>query len=118
MDESGYEQSFDKAESTEAKEVPEEDVEVEEDASPYAKEIIGTWTDLETGIDETFTFKAGGNGDYSCLYDDGTYECTFTYEFVRDDCIEVVYSDGDASTFVISIEGNELSMAGFVYTKQ
>lgn len=113
------EQSFDK--SADVAETPTEaETEASEDANEpeINSEIIGTWKENEIGIDETFTFKADGTGEYSCLYDGGTYECTFTYEFVRDDCIEVLYSDGDANTFIISIEGNELSMAGYVYIKQ
>ena len=113
------EQSFDK--SADVAETPAEaETEASEDANEpeINSEIIGTWKENEIGIDETFTFKADGTGEYSCLYDGGTYECTFTYEFVRDDCIEVLYSDGDANTFIISIEGNELSMAGYVYIKQ
>lgn len=113
----GTETTYEKVEEASVTE-PETEEKETEDESPYAKELIGTWTDLATGIDETFTFKAGGNGDYSCLNGNETYECTFTYEFVRDDCIELLYSDGDASTFIISIDGNELSMAGYVYTKQ
>jgi len=85
--------------------------------------IIGTWKENETGADETFTFKADGTGEYSCLYDGDIYECGFTYEFFRSDYIDIYYDDGDEGGFQLVIEGNKMTIRNdytwdLVYTRQ
>lgn len=72
--------------------------------------LIGTWMESETGINETVTFNADGTGKYSCLSGGGTYECGFTYEFLRSDYIDIYYDDGDVGGFQIVIDGNKLTV--------
>ena len=120
------EQSFEKnvAETDpdeETKSEPEE--EEEDDTNPNVTAIIGTWKENETGADETFTFKADGTGEYSCLYDGDIYECGFTYEFFRSDYIDIYYDDGDEGGFQLVIEGNKMTIRNdyawdLVYTRQ
>ena len=76
-----------------------------------------------TGINETFTFNTDGTGYYSCLTEDGTYECGFTYEFFRSNYVDIYYDDGDIGGFLIAIDGDTLTVRNdFVwdleYTRQ
>ena len=120
----GYEQSFTK--STNGTETPTE-AEIEESAGtdePDPKsEIIGTWKESETGIDETFTFNADGTGNYSCLSDDGTYECKFTFDFLRSDYVNIYFDDNSEGGFQFEINGNKMTVRneyvdGLTYTRQ
>lgn len=120
----GYEQSFEKS----AKEtVPPTEAETEESErtnEPDTKsEIIGTWKESETGIDETFTFNADGTGKYSCLYDGETYECGFTYEFLRSDYVDIYYDDDTEGGFQFEITNDKMTVRneyveGLAYTRQ
>jgi len=122
VDEFGYEQRFGKNETAEETTVPEESTPAEE-AHPYVKAVLGTWKESETGIDETFRFDADGTGHYSCLVEDGLYECEFTYSFLRSDYIEMVYNDGTEGGFQIVIEGDTMTVRNeyawdLAYTRQ
>ena len=124
IDKFGYEQSFEKVtEETESETDTETDTGTEEDVNPNITAIIGTWTESTTGIDETFTFNDDGTGFYSCLSEDGIYECGFTYEFFRSDYIDIYFDDGDVGGFLLSIDGNEMTVRNdfvwdLVYTRQ
>lgn len=123
VDQFAYEQTFEKAESTAETTAEPESTEAVEDENPYVKAVIGTWTEDETGVEETFTFNADGTGHYSCLTDGGTYECGFTYEFFRSDYIDIHYDDGDEGGFQIVIDGDTMTVRNdyawdLAYTRQ
>lgn len=123
VDKFNYEQSFEKI-AEEAPEAAEEsEAEAPEEVTEEVLPIVGTWTEKETGLDETFTFKADGTGEYSCLTDEGTYECTFTYDFLRSDYVNFYFSDDTEGGFQFTIEGNKMTIRNdyvwdLVYTKQ
>ena len=125
VDKFNYEQTFEKS-AEEIGTVTETETEAAAEAepsNPYAADIIGTWKESETGIDETFTFNADGTGKYSCLYDGGTYECGFTYEFYRSDYIDIYFDDGDEGGFQLVIEGDTMTVRNdfvwdLAYTRQ
>ncbi len=128
VDEYGYEQSFEKVaeeaeENTETETDTETEADTEEAVNPYVTDIIGTWKESTTGYDETFTFYADGTGHYSCLSEDGIYECGFTYEFFRSDYVDIYYDDGDIGGFLIAIDGDEMTVRNdfvwdLIYTRQ
>lgn len=124
IDKFGYEQRFEKvAEEAETDTETETDSSTEEEVNSNITAIIGTWTESTTGLSETFTFNADGTGHYSCLSDDGVYECGFTYEFFRSDYVDIYYDDGDIGGFLIAIDGDTLTVRNdFVwdlsYTRQ
>ncbi len=118
----GYEQQFTKS----AEETPTEaETEASDDTNePDPKsEIIGTWKESETGLDETFTFNADGTGEYSCLYDGETYECGFTYDFLRSDYVNIYYDDDTEGGFQFEIADDTMTVRNdyvwdLVYTHQ
>ncbi|MBE6902758.1 MAG: hypothetical protein E7478_09805 [Ruminococcaceae bacterium] len=111
VDEYEYEQRFEKvAEETEVETETEDNSSTEQHINTNVANIIGTWTESETGYNETFTFNADGTGWYSCLSEDGTYECSFTYEFFSSDYVDIYYSDGDVGGFLIAIDGDVLTV--------
>ncbi len=124
IDKFGYEQSFEKVvEEEETETDTETDNGAEEDVNPNITAIIGTWTENTTGVNETFTFNTDGTGYYSCLSEDGTYECGFTYEFFRSDYVDIYYDDGDIGGFLIAIDGDKMTVRNdfvydLVYTRQ
>lgn len=124
IDKFGYEQSFEKVvEEEETETDTETDNSAEEDVNPNITAIIGTWTESTTGVNETFTFNTDGTGYYSCLSEDGTYECGFTYEFFRSDYVDIYYDDGDIGGFLIAIDGDKMTVRNdfvydLVYTRQ
>lgn len=120
----GYEQSFEKsAEETEEPTEAETEESNDTDEPDTKSEIIGTWKESETGIDETFTFNADGTGKYSCLYDGGTYKCNFTYDFLRSDYVNIYYDDDTEGGFQFEIADDQMTVRneyvdGLVYTRQ
>ena len=124
IDKFGYEQSFEKVvEEEETENDTETDNGAEEDVNPNITAIIGTWTESTTGVNETFTFNTDGTGYYSCLSEDGTYECGLTYEFFRSDYVDIYYDDGDIGGFLIAIDGDKMTVRNdfvydLVYTRQ
>lgn len=124
VDEFNFEQRFEKiTETTDDTEADTETESTEEDINTNITDIIGTWTESTTGVNETFTFNADGTGYYSCLTEDGTYECGFTYEFFRSDYVDIYFDDGDIGGFLIAIDGDTLTVRNdFVwdleYTRQ
>ncbi len=124
IDKFGYEQSFEKVvEEEETENDTETGNGAEEDVNPNITAIIGTWTESTTGVNETFTFNTDGTGYYSCLSEDGTYECGFTYEFFRSDYVDIYYDDGDIGGFLIAIDGDKMTVRNdfvydLVYTRQ
>lgn len=120
----GYEQSFEK--SADGTETPTEaETEASDDTNePDPKsEIIGTWKESETGMDETFTFNADGTGKYSCLYDGETYECKFTFDFLRSDYVNIYYDDDTEGGFQFTIENDKMTVRNnyvwdLVYTRR
>ena len=120
----GSEQSFTK--SAEETETPTEaETEASDDTNePDPKsEIIGTWKESETGLDETFTFNADGTGEYSCLYDGEIYECGFTFEFLRSDYVDIYYDDDTEGGFQFEIADDTMTVRneyvdGLAYTRQ
>ncbi|MBQ9947317.1 MAG: hypothetical protein IJO91_02920 [Oscillospiraceae bacterium] len=122
IDEYEYEQRFEKvAEETDTE--TETDSGAEDDINPNVTDIIGTWTENETGYNETFTFYDDGTGYYSSLSEDGTYECGFTYEFFSSDYIDIYYDDGDVGGFLIAIDGDKMTVRNdyigdMIFTRQ
>lgn len=122
VDKFNYEQSFEKsAEETEASTETETSADTNE---PDPKsEIIATWKESETGLDETFTFNADGTGKYSCLYEGETYECGFTYEFLRSDYVDIYFDDDTEGGFQFEIVDDTMTVRneyveGLSYTRQ
>lgn len=122
VDKFNYEQSFEKsAEETEASTETETSADTNE---PDPKsEIIATWKESETGLDETFTFNADGTGKYSCLYEGETYECGFTYEFLRSDYVDIYFDDNTEGGFQFEIVDDTMTVRneyveGLAYTRQ
>ena len=122
VDKYGYEQRFERVEQepqTESNTETETESNTEEDVNPNIDAIVGTWKESTTGYDETFTFNADGTGHYSCLSEDGVYECGFTYEFFRSDYVDIYYDDGDIGGFLIAIDGDTLTVRNdFVWDLQ
>ncbi len=124
IDKFGYEQSFERViEETVPETEPETESEPEEEVNPNIEAILGTWTEYETGYNETLTFNADGSGYYSCLSEEGTYECGFTYEFFRSDYVDIYFDDGDVGGFLIAIDGDTMTVRNdvvwdLVYTRQ
>ena len=124
VDEYKYEQRFVKM----AEEEPEVTNEAESESpeefeNPNVTAIIGTWTEYETGYEETFTFYTDGTGHYSCLGEDGIYECGFTYSFFRSDYIDIYFDDGDVGGFLLVIDGDTMTVKNdfvtdLTYTRQ
>ncbi len=120
----GYEQSFEKsADETETSTEAETEVSDDTDEPDPKSEIIGTWKESETGIDETFTFNADGTGKYSCLYEGETYECGFTYEFLRSDYVDIYFDDDTEGGFQFEIADDTMTVRneyvdGLAYTRQ
>ena len=120
----GNDQSFTK--SAEETETPTEaETEASDDTNePDPKsEIIGTWKESETGLDETFTFNADGTGEYSCLYDGEIYECGFTFEFLRSDYVDIYFDDDTEGGFQFEIADDTMTVRneyvdGLAYTRQ
>ncbi len=114
VDKFGYEQSFEKIAITEPDIEPDtesdEESETQDETVSYATAVIGTWTESETGYNETFTFNTDGTGWYSYSSTDGSYECGFTYEFYRSDYIDIYYDDGDEGGFQIVIDGDTMTV--------
>lgn len=124
VDEFNYEQTFEKS-ADQTEEPTEAETEASDDADePDPKsEIIGTWKESETGIDETFTFNADGTGKYSCLYDGEIYECGFTFEFLRSDYVDIYFDDDTEGGFQFEIAGDTMTVRneyveGLAYTRQ
>lgn len=122
VDKFNYEQSFEKSvEETEASTQTETSADTNE---PDPKsEIIATWKESETGLDETFTFNADGTGKYSCLYEGETYECGFTYEFLRSDYVDIYFDDNTEGGFQFEIVDDTMTVRneyveGLAYTRQ
>ncbi|MBQ9956077.1 MAG: hypothetical protein IJO99_00710, partial [Ruminococcus sp.] len=120
----GYEQSFTK--SADETEEPAE-AETEESAGtdePDSKsEIIGTWKASESGFVEIFTFKADGTGEYSYAYEGETYECNFTFDFLRSDYVNIYYDDDTEGGFQFEIADDTMTVRneyvdGLAYTRQ
>ncbi len=118
----GYEQSFTKS----VEETPTE-AETEESAGtdePDPKsEIIGTWKASESGFVEIFTFKADGTGEYSYAYEGETYECNFTFDFLRSDYVNIYYDDDTEGGFQFEIADDKMTVRneyvdGLAYTRQ
>ncbi len=124
VDQFQSEQSFTK--STNGTETPTEaetEKSAETDEPDPKSEIIGTWKESETGIDETFTFNADGTGNYSCLTDDGTYECKFTFDFLRSDYVNIYFDNDSEGGFQFTIENDKMTVRneyvdGLTYTRQ
>lgn len=118
------EQSFTKsADETETTTEAENETPAGTDAPDPKSEIIGTWTENETGINETFMFRADGTGEYSCLSEGGTYECTFTFDFLRSDYVNIYYDDDTEGGFEFTIENDKMTVRneytdGLTYTRQ
>lgn len=122
IDEYESEQSFEKV-TEETEDTTENDNYTEEDSNPNVTEIIGTWKESETGYDETFTFNTDGTGYYSCLNEDGIYECGFIYNFFTSDYIDIYFDDGDVGGFLIAIDGDKMTVKNdfildITYTRQ
>lgn len=94
-------------EATEAPtEAATEETQATEAENPLVAAIVGTWVDLEGGIDEQFTFYADGTGLYSYNYE-GYWEFGFTYT-IDEDYVDIQYDDGDVGVFTVRIEGDNL----------
>jgi hypothetical protein len=120
----GYEQSFTK--SADETEEPAE-AETEESVGTYEpdpkSEIIGTWKASESGFVEIFTFKADGTGEYSYAYEGETYECNFTFDFLRSDYVNIYYDDDTEGGFQFEIADDTMTVRneyvdGLAYTRQ
>lgn len=112
VDQFGYEYLLDKqvVQSEEPKES--EDAEEIEDAdpeNPLVEAVIGTWTEYETGCEETFTFNADGTGYYS--YNFGEYESAYTYVFYNSEYIEMYFDDGSVVGFQVIMDESGEEMA-------
>lgn len=124
VDKFNYEQSFEKsADETETSTEAETTASDDTDEPDPKSEIIGTWKESETGIDETFTFNADGTGKYSCLYDGEAYECGFTYEFLRSDYVDIYFDDNTEGGFQFEIVDDTMTVRneyveGLAYTRQ
>lgn len=122
VDKFNYEQSFEKT-AEEAEEPTEAETSADTDEPDPKSEIIATWKESETGLDETFTFNADGTGKYSCLYDGETYECGFTYEFLRSDYVDIYFDDDTEGGFQFEIADDTMTVRneyvdGLAYTRQ
>ena len=120
----GYEQSFTKS-ADETKEPAEAETEesVGTDEPNPKSEIIGTWKASESGFVEIFTFKADGTGEYSYTYEGETYECNFTFDFLRSDYVNIYYDDDTEGGFQFEIADDTMTVRneyvdGLAYTRQ
>ena len=120
----GYEQSFTKsADETEEPAEAETEESVGTDEPDPKSEIIGTWKASESGFVEIFTFKADGTGEYSYAYEGETYECNFTFDFLRSDYVNIYYDDDTEGGFQFTIENDKMTVRneyvdGLTYTRQ
>lgn len=118
IDEYEYEQRFEKlADDSESSDNS------EDDSNPNVTAIIGTWKEDTTGTEETFTFNADGTGYYSCLNEDGIYECGFTYNFFTNDYVDIYFDDGDIAGFLLFIDADTMTIKNdfideLAYTRQ
>jgi len=94
-------QAGDVPETTEPTGTPEEAPADAEAAPPAA--LLGTWIDVENGINEGYTFNSDWTGMY--FYEiDGRTEFTFTYEVDENNVADIHYDDGDYEYFDYFIE--------------
>lgn len=120
----GYEQSFTKsADETEEPAEAETEESVGTDEPDPKSEIIGTWKASESGFVEIFTFKADGTGEYSYTYEGETYECNFTFDFLRSDYVNIYYDDDTEGGFQFEIADDTMTVRneyvdGLAYTRQ
>lgn len=120
----GYEQSFTKsADETEEPAEAETEESVGTDKPDPKSEIIGTWKASESGFVEIFNFKADGTGEYSYAYEGETYECNFTFDFLRSDYVNIYYDDDTEGGFQFTIENDKMTVRneyvdGLTYTRQ
>lgn len=79
------------------------------DAGLTPNDIDGTWKDVESKFQETFTFNTDETGLYTYEEDGTHYEYEFTYWIASDsDVINISYEDGDKATFYMEIDGDSL----------
>ncbi len=120
----GYEQTFTKsADETETPAEAETEESVGTDEPDPKSEIIGTWKASESGFVEIFTFKADGTGEYSYAYEGETYECNFTFDFLRSDYVNIYYDDNTEGGFQFEIANDKMTVRneyveGLAYTRQ
>ncbi len=120
----GYEQSFTKsADETEEPAEAETEESVGTDEPDPKSEIIGTWKASESGFVEIFTFKADGTGEYSYEAEGETYECNFTFDFLRSDYVNIYYDDDTEGGFQFEIADDTMTVRneyvdGLAYTRQ
>ncbi len=120
----GYEQSFTKsADETEEPAEAETEESVGTDEPDPKSEIIGKWKASESGFVEIFTFKADGTGEYSYAYEGETYECNFTFDFLRSDYVNIYYDDDTEGGFQFEIADDTMTVRneyvdGLAYTRQ
>ena len=109
VDQFGYEYLLDKqiVQSEEPKES--EETEETDPENPLVEAVIGTWTEYETGCEETFTFNADGTGYYS--YNFGEYESAYTYVFYNSEYIEMYFDDGSVVGFQVIMDESGEEMA-------
>lgn len=118
------EQSFTKsADETETTTEAEPETPAGADAPDPKSEIIGTWKASESGFVEIFTFKADGTGEYSYAYEGETYECNFTFDFLRSDYVNIYYDDDTEGGFQFEIADDTMTVRneyvdGLAYTRQ
>ena len=124
VDEFRSEQSFTKsADETETTTEAEPETPAGTDAPDPKSEIIGTWKASESGFVEIFTFKADGTGEYSYAYEGETYECNFTFDFLRSDYVNIYYDDDTEGGFQFEIADDTMTVRneyvdGLAYTRQ
>lgn len=120
----GYKQTFTKsADKTETPAEAETEESVGTDEPDPKSEIIGTWKASESGFVEIFTFKADGTGEYSYAYEGETYECNFTFDFLRSDYVNIYYDDDTEGGFQFEIADDTMTVRneyvdGLAYTRQ
>lgn len=120
----GYEQSFTKsADETEEPAEAETEESAGTDEPDPKSEIIGTWKASESGFVEIFTFKADGTGEYSYAYEGETYECNFTFDFLRSDYVNIYYDDDTEGGFQFEIADDTMTVRNeyvedLAYTRQ
>ncbi|MBQ3139907.1 MAG: hypothetical protein IJB68_10460 [Ruminococcus sp.] len=118
------EQSFTKsADETETTTEAEPETPVGTDAPDPKSEIIGTWKAREAEFVEIFTFKTDGTGEYSYEAEGETYECNFTFDFLRSDYVNIYYDDDTEGGFQFTIENDKMTVRneyvdGLAYTRQ
>ena len=124
VDEFRSEQNFTKsADETETTTEAEPETPAGIDAPDPKSEIIGTWKASESGFIEIFTFKADGTGEHSYAYEGETYECNFTFDFLRSDYVNIYYDDDTEGGFQFEIADDTMTVRneyvdGLTYTRQ